>query len=371
LAVSAGCANAWSRPPTWAPTDLREDERAACNARLARAETTIELVRLDPAVRGAIGDVVEKNRIAAVRLSSTDCNVEVELLRCSRPIVYAPDKPPRLEKHAFDRRGITTNPAAGAGALTSLAESRKGLALALTTTSARRPSFYADVVDTGELAPWGSVDESVAPLLDIADLGGPDCARATHWIDSIVYGGYRIDALDGHDKPVDPMPVEMSSCQPPACSEPIAVHATRLLNSGCPSGQVKSAKSETETERTCTPAWRSLEWKDAREPTCVPAADVEPSEAFIRGLDHLDSGRFSDATIELEKVCSGTTGDEPVHRQRAWYLFALSAYRSGDIAGANAAMEIVARTPCHPKQAEAAYWGAVEKRRAYVPTLVW
>jgi hypothetical protein len=317
---------------------------------------------VDPAVRSAIAERLQAGRVVAVHLEPHDCNTSVEVLRCTRataygdaPVSYPPESKKRFKRIDLER----ATEIAGAGSLVARVpidrfSFLRVLRLEVSKTGARQVSWWLDVTRTMTPSRYGPMAEGPAPSLFAEDLAGPDCRRITHWADAVELGAYRVLAEGERGDRSEDKPLDASECQPPSCSEPIAV---RLRELPLRPGHLSAALAERWP--SLLSLVRSIETRGCPAP--LPGAKTEQAEQAARLFD---GEKWGDAALAAARVATGETGDDEGNRWIAEYMVAVSVERLGAADAANRALAHTAALACHPRRAQAAFWMTVLERRA-------
>ena len=96
--------------------------------------------------------------------------------------------------------------------------------------------------------------------------------------------------------------------------------------------------------------------------TSLAAADSPPSKTLERAIELYDKKDFYSATIELQKVLDGDSGDDAVNKQRAQFFLAKSLYQMGYYAVANGQLSTIASQATNTYNNAALKWLAATVR---------
>jgi hypothetical protein len=184
---------------------------------------------------------------------------------------------------------------------------------------------------------------------------------------AIDYGGFRARPGDAVAGPWDEEPIDASACQPPKCSEPIALEVAPLPSRGCPSGMlpdgscVNAPKSLRESTALATLRDANTGTHECPHPSVV--APGQRTEQAAQAHRLFGSGRWAEAAMSAARIARNETGDDEGNRWVAEYMLAVSWERLHHEVEATALLSRIALMPCHPMHDEASYWMTIVERR--------
>ncbi len=374
VSASGGC-NGGGPAPARFPADLRilPGVEAACER---GPDTESEfLVGVEEGVRRAIDSVVRQNGVAAIHLERHQCNVQVEVLRCSRPTGYDVAREPAAAPRIVSRPELLRDGnIAGGGALAARAETGADVVIETSDVDRWSVSWARDLDNVRWVSRFGPMVPAYAPTLRRAHLRGPDCARADAWVTAASYGTYRVrSGTAASPRDFQARAVDATNCQPPHCIEPIQIGFEWFRAEPCPPGKPIGSPD-------CVPLPSSF--MDAlpnipRAPhggVCMSAPRSggtnrpgviagQMTEQAAQAKRLFEGQKWGDAMLALSRVANGETGDDEGNREVADYDVAVCWDRLGDEVSANAMMQAIARDPCHLMHDKASFWMAADERR--------
>lgn len=357
--VGLGCGKSDAARASSGRAFVSPGEAAACMTR-PPGSRTITLAGVDPRLRAAVADRLQSETLTAVAIHAAECDLQIELLACSRPGAFRRERPRADDAEWLDSGQLVHQAFAASGTLTRRAEG-KPLFFDARYAERRVLSWLDDIVRARRPLRWGSLRDSFAPALERDDVSGADCSRATHWIRGATYGAYFLRAArpDGTAGPV----VDASKCQPPSCAEPIDITVEPIRPLSCPAGSWAQLEG-CEPVPAGVAAVRALEPGELVRATCPSAVAGQLTERAAQAKRLFDSERWSSAYAQLIPVVRGETGDDLANRQIAGWLGAIAADRLGDRSRAASLLTAIASQPCHPKHDDAAFYLMALERRS-------
>lgn len=308
----------------------------------------LSLVGLEP-VRRAVDEAARRSAVVALHIERRSCVVDVRVLACTRPAVYAGRLQPRAVSTVEDRRDLDVGSSLrpGNAYLRQQAGDAHALLLETAVHGERAPSWLDDLRMARFTSRWGNLRASVPPPLHTEELRGSDCAEATHWVSGVVDGTYRARRGATEKGPWAAV-VDGSRCQPGACVEPIAIRLEEVW----PMTRLPKVLASMPPPRTFLP------------PRCPLPIAGQPTEQAAAVTKLFDAGRWGDAWAQGVRVALGETGDDPGNRQIAEYQSGVALGRLHFHAEADAILRTIASSPCHVRREEAAFWLTVQDRRS-------
>lgn len=316
----------------------RPANRAAVLANEPRCQpTTLEgegellLGGIDPDVREAIERRIRSQSVAVLHLERKNCNVEIEVLTCTRPVKWSGPNDPHsgsgqrmLVPALLDARSV-----AGAGNLYVDAKAANHVAV-----------IFDRMVDRALEPRWGDTrgpSEDSIPPLSHAELRGSDCDRANAWVMRLHLGNLSVLGGPSLDGPWSENRIDRS----PLVS--MQYHALRDPPKSIPSAFPKPT---------------------AYPPTQCPApAAGQPTMQMQMAQRLFDRQTYGDAFAALQRVAQGETGDDPGSQEQAAYLSGVALGELGLFTEAELVMTSIATSPCHLRKAEAAFWLTIRDHR--------
>lgn len=365
-ALALSCGGSARPPPTTAEaTPKGEDDvvsppTGACTTDMDAADRyfaldapgrNVVLVGLDAKGRAAFLSAARAG-VVVVRAEETQRGIDVRLVACTRPAQYvmtpcpSPFAPMRMFRRGED---ISRRDVAWGATLDGPAKFYTALTVSGAHRSDRSIRWFGDLAGkTGaeDLRPASSRrSEWSMPPLDVAELRGPECSAATHWVRRLGQGALRL-TYDEYER----KGVVVSSTQPDDLD---AIEIVPLERRGCP-------RTLSLAGGACAmppPASVALpRYITSPRPGCSVPVDGQPTEQAAQAFRSFESRRWAEAAPLLERVALGSTGDDEGNQQRALHLFGAALHMAGDIGRSNAVMTAIARAPCNAFARHAQAW---------------